>query len=162
MTFVECNNLSSISQSIVIQLIIFFHVHFCRKGSGNIDSKLRRNSDRQDSKGSIDAINGDMNTESEKEDKAVVNEETSNGKHQDDLLASEQEETLKKKEEKDDEKRINGNGIEHSDNEANITKLQKPPPNKVSFLIQSNVNLPFKIKMFSSRTGKFDNLRLSV
>ena len=111
-------------------------MRFCRKGSGNIDSKLRRNSDRQDSKGSIDAINGDMNTESEKEDKAVVNEETSNGKHQDDSLASRKEETLKKKEENGDEKYTNG--TKHSDIEATNDKVKRPPPDKVSFLIELN------------------------
>ena len=104
-------------------------MHFCRKGSGNIDSKLRKNSDRQDSKDSIDGKNGDINTEHGKEDKAVVDVETSNGKHQDDSLASGQEENLKKKEKNGDEKCTNG--IKHSDNEATNDKVKKPPPNKV-------------------------------
>ena len=118
--------------------MIFFYIYCCRKGSGNIDSRLRKNSDRRDSKDSPDGKNGDIKTESGKEIKAAENKETSNGKHQDDLLASEQEESLKKNKENDDEKLINGNGIKHSDNEANIMKPQKPPPNKVSFLIKLN------------------------
>ena len=77
-----------------------------------------------------------MNTESEKEDKVVVNEETSNGKHQDDSLESGKEETLKKKEENGDEKCTNG--IKHSDIEATNDKVKRPPPDKVSFLIELN------------------------
>ena len=129
MKFVQCNNFSPL---ILGEQMIFFPLHFCRKGSGNNDSRLRKNSDKQDSNNSTNGKNGDINIESGNEDKIDANKDTSNGKHQEDSLASGQEEILKKSDENDDE------GIKYSDNEATNTKLKKPPPNKVSYLITLN------------------------